>query len=108
MILVSAPPARAKIKRCSAGTARCAAYSTSGIADDEIRMYNQSITLLGGNMTTQFGPETLSAIFGVLLSLFMSYVPRVKTWFDKQPPINKRAIMAVGLFLVAGGAYGLS
>ena len=59
-------------------------------------------------MTAQFGPETLSAVFGVLLSLFMSYVPGVKTWFDKQPAINKRAIMAVGLFLVAGGAYGLS
>jgi len=58
--------------------------------------------------TSQFGPEALSAVFGVFLSLFMSYFPGVKTWFDKQPTTNKRAVTAIGLFVVAVGAYALS
>lgn len=44
-------------------------------------------------------PETLSALAGVVLSLFFSYVPGANTWYAAQAPVSKRLIMA-GLLLV--------
>lgn len=51
---------------------------------------------------------TLSATFGVILSLAFSYVPGVKGWYDRQDATRKRLIMAAGLVVIAGAAYGLS
>ncbi len=50
----------------------------------------------------------LSAIVGVVLSLLFSYVPGLSSWFDKQPPTNKRLVMAALLLLVALASFGLS
>ena len=51
---------------------------------------------------------TLSAAAGVLLSLILSYTPRLAPWFQTQKPDTKRLVMLVLLAVVAGGAYGLS
>ena len=52
--------------------------------------------------------ELLASVFGVVLSLFFSYVPGVKAWFDALTKAQKQAFMGVGLVLVAGATFGLS
>jgi hypothetical protein len=52
--------------------------------------------------------EQLSSIAAVVLSLFFSYVPGVKGWYEKLDGEWKRLIMAGLLLVVAGGAYGVS
>ena len=52
--------------------------------------------------------NTLAALSGVLLSLIFSYVPGLSEWYDAQPPVNKRLIMALSVVVIAAGAFGLS
>jgi len=52
--------------------------------------------------------EQVSLIAGVILSLAFSYVPKLKDWFDKQEPDNKRLINLGVLFVVVLGVFGLS
>lgn len=49
-------------------------------------------------------PEFLASIAGVGLSLIMSYVPGLSTWYEEQPSTNKRAVMALMLLLAAAGS----
>lgn len=53
-------------------------------------------------------PDELSAIAGVVLSLFFSYWPGLKWRFKKLRPEYKRLIMLGLLFVTALGIFGLS
>lgn len=46
----------------------------------------------------------LSALAGILLSLIMSYVPGLSTWFASKNSQTKSLVMAVLLLVVAAGA----
>jgi len=52
--------------------------------------------------------EQISAIAGVLLSLFFSYFPKVRDWFDALQPNQKRivmlGIMAAVILALFGGS----
>jgi hypothetical protein len=50
----------------------------------------------------------LSAIAGVVLSLFFSYVPKINTWFASLASEYKRLIMLGVLLATALGVYGVS
>jgi hypothetical protein len=52
--------------------------------------------------------ETLALISGTLLSLFFSYIPGARSWFEPFPAQVKRLIMLVLLLGAAGIVYGLS
>ena len=45
--------------------------------------------------------NTLSAAAGVALSLVISYVPGLSSWFEKRTPVGKRLTMGV-LIVLAG------
>ena len=49
--------------------------------------------------------ELLSAVAGGVLSLIMSYVPGVKTWWDGLTGQYRRTVMGVLILAAAGGAY---
>jgi hypothetical protein len=53
-------------------------------------------------------PEQLIAIGAAVLSLLMEYVPPFSGWYEKLSPSYKRLFMASLLFVVVGGAFGLS
>jgi len=53
-------------------------------------------------------PEQLIAIGAALLSLLMEYIPPFSGWYEKLAPGYKRLFMAGLLFVVVGGAFGLS
>jgi hypothetical protein len=53
-------------------------------------------------------PEQLAAIAGIVLSLAFSYIPGLSQWYDTLDGDHKRLIMLGSLFVVAGGALGLS
>ena len=52
--------------------------------------------------------ELISAIAGILISLILEFVPGVEGWYNKFTPQQKRLVMLVALFIVVGGAFGLS
>ena len=52
--------------------------------------------------------ELISASAGILISLILDFVPGVQTWYAKFPAHKKRLGVLVALFVVVGGAYGLS
>jgi len=53
-------------------------------------------------------PNEISAVAGVVLSLFFSYVPGLNAKFAALAPEWKRLIMLGLLAVVAGAVYGLS
>ena len=53
-------------------------------------------------------PEQLIAIGAAVLSLLMEYLPPFSGWYEKLSPGYKRLFMAGLLFIVVGGAFGLS
>lgn len=52
--------------------------------------------------------EQLSSIAGVVLSLFLAYIPGVSGWYDGKDAKQKAGIMALLLFVVSGVVYGLA
>ena len=52
--------------------------------------------------------DTISLIGGTLLSLVLEYVPGLKNLYGKYDKTQKRAMMALLLFVVMFAAYGLS
>src|SRR5512138_469292 len=52
--------------------------------------------------------EQLGAIAGVILSLVLAYVPKVKEWYDAKSAPEKAQIMAGLLIVAALGVFGLS
>lgn len=52
--------------------------------------------------------ETLSAIAGVILSLLLSYIPRLSAWYGAKDNDVKRLIMLGLLALVAAASFGLA
>ena len=52
--------------------------------------------------------EQLTTFAGVILALFFAYVPKVKDWYDARTSQQKALVMLVALFVVAGGAFGLT
>ncbi|MBE9479819.1 MAG: hypothetical protein IMY80_07620 [Chloroflexi bacterium] len=52
--------------------------------------------------------ELISAIAGILISLILEFVPGVEGWYNKFSKQQKRLVMLVALFVVVGGAFGLS
>lgn len=57
---------------------------------------------------SEFTPEALSAVAGVVLSLLFSYVPGLNTWFAGKAEETKKLLMLALLAVVAGGVFGLS
>jgi hypothetical protein len=55
-----------------------------------------------------FTPAVLASIFGVILSLFFSYFPKVRDWFALLAGDRKRLIMLAGLTVIALAIYGLN
>lgn len=53
-------------------------------------------------------PEQLSVIAGTVLSLFFSFFPGAKTWFETLTPDKKRLVMLGFLFGVTAVIFGLS
>ena len=52
--------------------------------------------------------ELISAIAGILISLFFEFVPGFEGWYGKLSTQYKRLFMVGALFIVVGGAFGLS
>lgn len=52
--------------------------------------------------------ELLSGIVGVVLSLVFSYVPNLKSLFDKLPSDQKRLVMLGSVCLVSLALFGLA
>ncbi len=50
-------------------------------------------------------PELLASLFGVALSLILSYIPGLSLRWAVLPSDYKRLIMAGGMFLIAAGVY---
>ena len=55
-----------------------------------------------------FTPETLSILFGILLSVLCSYAPWVKTKWNAFDGDTKRVVMLVGLFVITLVIFGAS
>ena len=51
---------------------------------------------------------TLSAIAGVLLSLFFAYVPGASGWYAELDGVYKRVVMLVALIMIVVIQYGLA
>jgi hypothetical protein len=49
-------------------------------------------------------PEALASFAGIGLSLIMSYVPGLSTWYESRPSTSKRAVMALMLLVTAIGS----
>jgi hypothetical protein len=52
--------------------------------------------------------EMVIAFLGVLFSLLFSYIPGLKSWYEKLDGTYKRLVMLLAGLLVVGGAFGLS
>jgi len=52
--------------------------------------------------------KILSGLAGLGLSLLFSYVPGVKSWFDKLESDQKRGVVLLSLATIAVISYGLS
>lgn len=52
--------------------------------------------------------ELLAGLAGGLISLLMSYVPGLNTWYAALDSIKKSLLMLAALAVVAGAVYGLS
>ena len=52
--------------------------------------------------------EQLGAIAGVILSLFVAYIPKVKDWYDAQSGQVKAQVMGALLLVSAAAVFGLS
>lgn len=52
--------------------------------------------------------ETLGSYAGIVLSLFMAYVPGVREWYDRQSAQMKATIMGGLLIVVALAVFGVS
>ena len=52
--------------------------------------------------------DLISAIAGILISLAFEFVPGVEGWYGKLSEQYKRLFMVGALFVVVGGAFGLS
>ncbi|UCD42307.1 MAG: hypothetical protein JSV69_01425 [Chloroflexota bacterium] len=52
--------------------------------------------------------ESLSLVAGTTLSLFFSYVPGLRSWFDEFNPEFRRLIMLAMLLCSASLVYGLT
>lgn len=52
--------------------------------------------------------DTIAAVAGVLLSLGMSYIPGLSTWYDALDTIRKRLVMAGLMLVVAVAVVALS
>jgi len=52
--------------------------------------------------------ELLSGIAGIVLSLAFSYIPGLRTWYEKLPGDYKRLVMAIALVTATAGAFGLT
>ena len=59
-------------------------------------------------MHAQLTPETLSVLFGILLSVLCSYAPYVKTKWNALDGDSKRVVMLVGLFVITLAIFGAS
>jgi hypothetical protein len=59
-------------------------------------------------MPAQLTLETLSVLFGILLSVLCSYAPRVKTKWNALDGDAKRVVMLVSLFLITLALFGAS
>jgi len=60
----------------------------------------------------QITPDLVVVLWGIVQSLLFEYVPGVAPWFEKQGDVEKRAIQALGVLVVAllvfvGGCAGL-
>lgn len=53
-------------------------------------------------------PELISAIFGVLLSLAFSYIPKLNVKFAELEATTKRLIMLGGLAVISAVIYGMA
>ncbi len=51
---------------------------------------------------------SIGAVAGVVLSLLFKYIPGLSGWYEEKEPESKELIMLGILFIVVGGAYGLS
>lgn len=51
--------------------------------------------------------DLLLLISGAVLSAIFSFVPGAKEWFEKFNTTQKRGIMAILLFVVTAGVFGL-
>jgi hypothetical protein len=52
--------------------------------------------------------QTLLIILGAALSLLLSYIPGLATWFQPLPDDKKRFIMLIMLVVITGAIFGLS
>ena len=52
--------------------------------------------------------ELISMLAGIVISLALEFIPGVEGWYNKFSPQQKRLVMLGALFLVVGGAFGLS
>jgi len=52
--------------------------------------------------------ELISAIAGIILSLIFEFVPGFEKWYGGLDQQYKRLFMVGALFVVVGGAFGLS
>lgn len=53
-------------------------------------------------------PELLIFVWGIIQSLLFEYVPKVAPWYEVLDDVQKRAVQAIGLFVVTLGIFGLS
>ena len=53
-------------------------------------------------------PEQVIAIGAAVISLLIEYIPPFSGWYEKLSAGYKRLFMAGLLFIVVGGAFGLS
>lgn len=59
-------------------------------------------------MQIQITPEILSGAAGILISLVLTYVPKLNVKWQSLEADYKRLILLVALLVVAGGAVALS
>jgi len=52
--------------------------------------------------------ETLSSVFGVVLSLVFSYLPGAEGWYTPLDPNKKRLVMLASLLVITAAVYGLA
>jgi len=55
-----------------------------------------------------FTSQDLSAVAGIIISLVLTYVPKVKTWYNGLTGDEKRLVLLVILAIVSVGIFGLS
>ena len=60
------------------------------------------------NEITLLTPEILSAVAGILLSIFASYFPGFSAWYEALNATHKRLVMLAMLLVVSLAAFGIS